>query len=838
LNDKGLNLKYEKPNVNIILNDEKLFVDINFEIEINYQNQKTKISEFQYSLKRKNFFNINGSLKKNEIIISEDNNFYINSKKDTIFSDNDNNPVKNVLIKLREKNFDNLKNNVVVSNVVYEVLPNNIYLDNAVEIGIKLRKDDLKNRNAKNFKIAWYDKKSDLWRTYENLKVEEDNEFYYYKALVDHFTPIAVVSCSDDKKENNQIKIVMENIYRHPVDPVYKNFWVNFDKNNEKLYLLPELMQNATCNYPDETKKYNAIDGTTNNDCKDLIKDWDEDDNEKTFSSNMEVKDNKGNTISDNNKKTSCYNLCVEQVKKDLLCYYNNQCEGSTEGIDVFTDDEGFWFNPFEYRINKNEESEKISLISGDGIKDNSVLICEFDDKNQASKCIINDDLNNLKTIEKIDTTKLKKFPELKKQKQGIYATIMTYGYEKPKDVSGIGYFEFEIKDNGNSCIEEILKSDALLSGENSDKAKKFESEKIIFENDAFLCSSNAKCTFYLNNPEKLNLFNLDEKNFENSKLKSGLNYVIAEVENEKDSQAIAQGYLIIKGTGVNVKQEKSSLKKNPSDGSSSTSSSGSGAAGGGESYSYTGSFGEIFPGITLENLQDFGSVYFLVKIDLEKANSEFLVTKKIAPNVMTTSQFSAENKANIAINGGGFDIGATNEVSGFSVYQGERYSNNNEKDGATICFSKDNKVAIGAEECNKLNEIYYALTGFQRVLENSQIHERYTNKNHPEHKEGYDIKDPRTSFGIKKDETGNVKEINIIVVDGRSSISQGVNMAELAELHKKHGSTDAVNLDGGGSTTLVINKGNPEVVNVPSDGNERAVANHLGIIVKEQQTN
>ncbi|MEM2139194.1 MAG: hypothetical protein QXM96_03500, partial [Candidatus Woesearchaeota archaeon] len=443
---KGFIIKYEKPKANIILNDEKLFVDLIFEIEINYQNQKTRISEFQYSLKRKNFFNINGILKKDSVLISDDNYLYITANKDTTFLDKKNNEIKNIYIKLREKKFDNLENNVVVSNVVYEVLPNDIYLDDPVEIGIKLRKEDLKDRNAKNFKIAWYDKKSDLWRTYENLKVEEDNEFYYYKALADHFTPIAVVSCSDDEKENNQIKITMENIYRHPVDPVYKNFWINFDKENEKLYLLPELMQNATCNYPDESKKYNAIDETNNKECKDLIKDWDEDDKEKTFSSNMEVKDNKGNTISENNKKTSCYNLCVEQVKKDLLCYYNNECHGSTEGIEVFTKDEGFWFNPFEYQINKNEESEKISLISGDGIKDNSFLTCKFDDKNQASKCIINDEVNNLKIDEKIDTTILKKFPELKKQKEGFYATIMTYGYENQRMLVAVVILNLKLK--------------------------------------------------------------------------------------------------------------------------------------------------------------------------------------------------------------------------------------------------------------------------------------------------------------------------------------------------------------------------------------------------------
>jgi len=45
-----------------------------------------------------------------------------------------------------------------------------------------------------------------------------------------------------------------------------------------------------------------------------------------------------------------------------------------------------------------------------------------------------------------------------------------------------------------------------------------------------------------------------------------------------------------------------------------------------------------------------------------------------------------------------------------------------------------------------------------------------------------------------------------LMVVDGRQPSSRGVNLEELAALLRGVGALDAVNLDGGGSSTLVVN--------------------------------
>ncbi|MGI8984918.1 MAG: phosphodiester glycosidase family protein [Acidimicrobiales bacterium] len=69
-----------------------------------------------------------------------------------------------------------------------------------------------------------------------------------------------------------------------------------------------------------------------------------------------------------------------------------------------------------------------------------------------------------------------------------------------------------------------------------------------------------------------------------------------------------------------------------------------------------------------------------------------------------------------------------------------------------------------------------------------------------------------------------------IVTVDGRSARSRGMSLAEGAALMVALGATEAVNLDGGGSTTFVVNG---QVANRPSEGRERRVANAWVVVAK-----
>ncbi len=67
----------------------------------------------------------------------------------------------------------------------------------------------------------------------------------------------------------------------------------------------------------------------------------------------------------------------------------------------------------------------------------------------------------------------------------------------------------------------------------------------------------------------------------------------------------------------------------------------------------------------------------------------------------------------------------------------------------------------------------------------------------------------PRTAAGRTRDGA-----LVIMVVDGRQAASRGVSLEELATLMLEAGAVDALNLDGGGSSTLVVNG---ELLNLPT---------------------
>jgi phosphodiester glycosidase len=86
----------------------------------------------------------------------------------------------------------------------------------------------------------------------------------------------------------------------------------------------------------------------------------------------------------------------------------------------------------------------------------------------------------------------------------------------------------------------------------------------------------------------------------------------------------------------------------------------------------------------------------------------------------------------------------------------------------------------------------------------------------------------PRTAIGIDRD----TNTILMLVIDGRQAFSRGYTMVELANLMLELGAEDALNLDGGGSSTMVGLRpdGILSVLNSPSDGQQRPVPNGLQV--------
>ena len=86
----------------------------------------------------------------------------------------------------------------------------------------------------------------------------------------------------------------------------------------------------------------------------------------------------------------------------------------------------------------------------------------------------------------------------------------------------------------------------------------------------------------------------------------------------------------------------------------------------------------------------------------------------------------------------------------------------------------------------------------------------------------------PRTAVGIDTD----TNRLLFLVIDGRTAYSRGYTMVELATMMSTLGADSALNFDGGGSSTMYSRMvtGEMGLINEPSDGHERKVANGLGI--------
>lgn len=132
--------------------------------------------------------------------------------------------------------------------------------------------------------------------------------------------------------------------------------------------------------------------------------------------------------------------------------------------------------------------------------------------------------------------------------------------------------------------------------------------------------------------------------------------------------------------------------------------------------------------------------------------------------------------------------------------------------------FSKKDDVSLNISLGIDLEKIKTAISGGAILVQNGEI---------PKFSANIAGSNPRTAVGISKDS----KTLYLITVDGRQKISIGMTQTELAEFLIEKNIYNALNLDGGGSTTMVAQKlgeTSLSLINSPSDGSLRKVTNAL----------
>ena len=230
--------------------------------------------------------------------------------------------------------------------------------------------------------------------------------------------------------------------------------------------------------------------------------------------------------------------------------------------------------------------------------------------------------------------------------------------------------------------------------------------------------------------------------------------------------------------------------------------------------------------------------IIHVITVDLQENGIRILVTPgdphaDLPLTGQKTSEFLTDFNVQVAINGDGFTPWHTNtlldyyphagdpiDVIGFAASNGTVYSQDTDKEPA-LYFSRTNQARFNSPIGNNYNVI----SGNTMLVKNGIARDNLSS-----------TLAPRSAIALDRAN----RNLILVVVDGRQpGYSEGVSLSEIAEILIYHGAFTAMNLDGGGSSTIVVEgfMGSANTLNSPINhnipGQERVVGNHLGIYAK-----
>ncbi|NTV22835.1 MAG: hypothetical protein HGA85_00480 [Nanoarchaeota archaeon] len=591
----GYQVKYTSPSANVVITEESVFADLTFPVILQKGADKIEVQDFQYKLKTQVGVKApDGVIKKGTIIFSGDDDLILVADQDTRITDADGNPLTSASITVTDNNFNSLSNDAVLGATAYLGEPSGARFDPPLTVTIRLPKADLPDSYLPSSpKVGWYDQATDIWRTFSAMPYKEDDKYYYYAAQIDHFTPIAIVGCGNPVI--GEFQIPMGNVFWDKIEPSYKELWAS---KNGKVAMLPEVMGNATCTINPDWKYDSAAE------CAAMIQDWDEDDKKQDVDSydfafskvpitatiadftglGLKVLDSAG---VDNTKviQQMCLEKWKEQVPKDLKCYFKGECDGSIPGISygmAAASEPDLKYDPYNLEGYGN-------LISTDGIRDGAGLVCVLEgatDGEEDEELVWEIDgakisVNKMPAYATVlmtgnplsaEITETRPIIEtlagitktMYKKDAGaadlflVYATPKTFTYDSNTVVGGTGYYTFETRANGDSCVDEfnkeVVKFEAkiLKYDGNAPEGTFAEGQSVTGDSSAGDTISRAdRGTWSLNEPEGLAKFD-SAATGTMGLVRGGINVVSAKVESQpNNAEAYAIGYLSLKGKGL-----------------------------------------------------------------------------------------------------------------------------------------------------------------------------------------------------------------------------------------------------------------------------------------------
>ena len=206
------------------------------------------------------------------------------------------------------------------------------------------------------------------------------------------------------------------------------------------------------------------------------------------------------------------------------------------------------------------------------------------------------------------------------------------------------------------------------------------------------------------------------------------------------------------------------------------------------------------------------GQKAYLSGVNCPRGENNTILYNSLFGNYTGTNEFGKEY---VVQNG---KVIAINQANSFIPTDAQVISVHGTAQDAYAKVRIGDKISIGENFGPELDSASTIVGAGPELLRNGQLYVTAVQEQFPS-----DIakgRAPRTALGIKAD-----GKIILMVIDGRQSHSIGTTLTETAQLLQKFGAVNGFNLDGGGSSEMVLQG---QILNSPSDGGERPVGSGL----------
>ncbi|WP_373767110.1 phosphodiester glycosidase family protein [Glaesserella sp.] len=223
-------------------------------------------------------------------------------------------------------------------------------------------------------------------------------------------------------------------------------------------------------------------------------------------------------------------------------------------------------------------------------------------------------------------------------------------------------------------------------------------------------------------------------------------------------------------------------------------------------------------------------SYIHIARIDLNCPTVELIGTSPTDKGI-SVSDFAQKNQTDIAVNANFYrkDLSPI----GLVISNGKTWHKSRDtRSRVFFACTTDNKCLIeGKNRLSKTDPKWQvAVSGWHYFEQKSAKFECAANDKIGCSQDIFSGKHPRTMLGL--DEKRNA--LYLVVVEGRQLGFRGMTLDELAALAVQLDLTKAINLDGGGSSTMVV--GNHRLSALPLlQSSERKIANHFGVKLNEK---